>query len=196
MASLRMQPTFVVYLPGSADETVQAMRNAIAREPLRGTADAAGRVIDFKIAQDDQRFWSPHLSVQIGDEPDGGVESGTGPPRSHLVARFSPRPEIWTLFMAIYFSTAVCMAGAAVYGYVQWMMGGAPWALLLIPAGAGLIGALHLASLIGQGLSHDQMEILKARFEQAFAAAAADLAKHRQPAALGTDDCPEVTATG
>ncbi|QDT03595.1 hypothetical protein K227x_19790 [Rubripirellula lacrimiformis] len=153
---LRLQPSFLIESDLPASEVILRVRKALQQPDLRPFAETASMCIDYKIAAADQRFWSPHLSVQVTD-----TESG-----SQLHCRYAPRPEIWTMFMAIYFVVAILVAGAAVYGYVQWWMGDRPWALLMIPTGLLLILGLHIASQIGQSLSADQMELLKERLDQ------------------------------
>lgn len=153
---LKMQPTFAVVLPVSADQAMATIRSVIDSSSLEANAQSAGRCIDFRIADEDQRFWSPHLSVQLSE-----WDSGT-----RLFGRFSPRPEIWTMFMAIYFIAAIGGFAAVIYGYVQWAMGATPWALLGLPMGLMLILALHLASVIGQNLSSDQMDLLRSQLDR------------------------------
>lgn len=152
-----MQPTFTVDVPTDSQQTIAALRTAIADPELRDHAITAGTCIEFSIAPAQRRFWSPHLSIQISPLAAG----------SQLYGRFSPRPEIWTMFMAIYGVVLILMFAAAIYGYVQWMLGSAPWAFILLPAGAALIGGLHAASLIGQNLSADQMQLLRSRLDRA-----------------------------
>jgi len=158
---LKMQPTFTIVLPADGDEAMRRIRSAIDTPSLHGLAQSAGRCIDYRIAAEDRRFWSPHLSVQVSDG-----ESG-----SELLGRFSPRPEIWTMFMGIYCVAAVTAFGAVIYGYVQWAMGQTPWALLGVPIGIGVIVVLHIASVIGQNLSADQMTLLRCRLDQTLAVA-------------------------
>tara|TARA_R110002049_G_scaffold50370_3_gene143024 strand:- start:42084 stop:42617 length:534 start_codon:yes stop_codon:yes gene_type:complete len=156
MKSLKMQPTFTLDVPLSTRESVARMREAIRTAGLAGNTDAAGTCIDFKIDAEQQRFWSPHLSVQFSDTDDG----------SQLFARYSPRPEIWTMVMAIYAVVTITMLAALIYGYVQWFLGQSPWAFAMVPFGMLLIGSLHAASLVGQSLSADQMELLRDRLDQ------------------------------
>ena len=153
----KMQPTFQLALPiESKDEAVSRLRSAVGKLDTRDHVDAAGTCFEFHIPPDEQKFWSPHLSVQISQR-DGGSE---------LAGRFSPRPEIWTMFMAIYGVLLILMFGAGIVGFVQCMLGAAPWALLLLPLGAIIIGSLHAASLVGQGLSADQMYQLRRRLDE------------------------------
>ena len=167
MKLLQMQPTFAITIRVPTDQAMTQLRNAIHSSSLSGPADSAGRCVDFKIEPEDRRFWSPHLSIQVSE-----TESG-----SKLLGRFSPRPEIWTMFMAVYFIAAIAIFGAAIYGYVQWAMGTAPWAFLGMPIGLVVILVLHIASVIGQNLSSDQMELLRSRFDQTMSIAFNDSEK-------------------
>ncbi len=155
----KMQPTFRLELPGNADQALAQLRRAIQSPELEGQAESAGPCLDFKIEAADRRFWSPHLCISLSDSE--GTEETT-----EVHGRFSPRPEIWTLIMATYFGTITFAFFAAIYGYVQWSLGQTPWALGVVPVGVALIAALHLASLVGQRLSSDQMELLRSRFDR------------------------------
>lgn len=157
---LRLQPAFTIDVPVDSDELLRRAKSVFAEPTFRGIAKTASMCIDYPIEQADQRFWSPHLSVQVSP-----TETG-----SQLHCRFAPRPEVWTMFMAIYFVVLILMFAASIYAYVQWWMGDATWALLMVPIGIGLITTLHVASQIGQGLSSDQMELLRGRLNQTLTA--------------------------
>lgn len=161
-----MQPTFALELPVEGDHAMQAIRAALKTLALQGTAQSAGRCVDYRIAASDRRFWSPHLSVQVSDR-DG---------HSELLGRYSPRPEIWTMFMGIYCIAIVVAFAAVIYGYVQWMMGHSPWAILAAPVGMAVIASLHVASVIGQNLSADQMALLRSQLDQTLAVAFSEAA--------------------
>ncbi len=153
---LKLQPTFTIDIPQKPSDVLAGVRGAIHSDEISGQAETAGNCIDFKIDRSDQRFWSPHLSVQVSDSEDG----------SQLFGRFLPRPEIWTMFMAIYALVSVCIFASLIWAYVQWFMGDRPWALAIAPIGVLTILGLHLGSLIGQGLSADQMHELRGRLDQ------------------------------
>ena len=157
MISLKMQPTFTLDAPDSVDGTVQRIRRAVQSTELREHVDFAGQCFDFKIGSVDRRFWSPHLSVHVSE-----TEAG-----SQILGRFSPRPEIWTMFMAIYAVVAFGIFAAAIFGYVQWALGSTPLALIVVPVGVVVIACLHTVSLVGQSLSSDQMQLLRERLDQA-----------------------------
>ncbi|KAA1257787.1 hypothetical protein LF1_02770 [Rubripirellula obstinata] len=174
MKPLTMQPTFVIELKVSPEIAIPKLRAAIATEELREYSQAAGSCLDYLVDTEQRRFWSPHLSVQISEtvepdrepndrEPNDGEPNDSEPQTSELHCRFSPRPEIWTMFMAIYAVIIALIFISAIYSYVQWFMGDTPWALAIVPLGMLLIAGLHIASLTGQRLSSDQMQMLRDR---------------------------------
>lgn len=182
MNPFEMQPTFVLDVSENADAALARLRRAIKSPELAGRAESAGPCLDFRIDRAHRRLWSPHLSVQLSDK-DGGCE---------LYCRFSPRPEIWTGVMATYFGAVTLIFFAAVYGYVQWFLGERPWALVAIPVAAVAIAGLHTASLVGQRLSADQMQLLRSRLDRAFEMAFGESPTPSTP----TPVAAEIKATG
>lgn len=161
MKFFTVQPAFTMDIPVPTDELMLRIRKCVKEMGLKELVGSAGACVDLKVGADQRRFWSPHLSVQASQVDDG----------SQLFCRFSPRPEVWTMFMAIYLMTACLLFAASIWGYVQWLLGGTPWALLFIPFGILGILVLHIASLIGQSLSSDQMEQLRSRLDEVIAQA-------------------------
>lgn len=161
MNPFQLQPHFTVDLPWDKQQAIERLRAAILECDGAAEIESAGTVFDFKIPKHQQRFWSPHLSAQLSP-----AEAG-----SQLFARFSPRPEIWTMFMALYFVIAVLMSLSLIVGLAQWQLGYSPWSLLTTPIGALLIGGLHAGSLMGQSWSVDQMELLRNDLDNAIQSA-------------------------
>ncbi|MEM6470369.1 MAG: hypothetical protein AAF802_12505 [Planctomycetota bacterium] len=167
-SQLQMQPAFRVTLPWPREEAKQRLRHAIKNDDMGAIADSAGWVLDYQIPSSQRRFWSPHLSVQLSK-----LEEETD--QCEAFCRFSPRPEIWTMVMAIYLIASCILLAAAILGFVQWMLNRSPWAFLVVPASMLVIGSLHVASLIGQGWSKDQMLVLRDHWERTV-----ELAKEEQ----------------
>jgi hypothetical protein len=157
----RLRPTFEVRLPLPADESIERIRRQIAESASRVRALSAGNCADFFIDENERRLWSPYLSVQIQDSDSGSLLRG----------RFSPRPEIWTFVMFVYFLMVFVILFGVSYGYVQWAIGESPWGLVAVPIAMFVIVLLHTVSLVGQRLSADQSEQLRARLEEILEAA-------------------------
>lgn len=101
----------------------------------------------IQIPQPARHFWSPVLNIEIREEED----------ETSLHGRFSPEPNIWTGFMAIYGVLVLIALIGAVVGLSQLSLGGSAWGLMLVPATAVMGAFIYGAAFIGQGLSAEQM---------------------------------------
>ena len=155
MTSARMRPTFAIDLPLPADEAARRLQHQLGVSQFADESMGSGRFVDLVVDEADRRIWSPQLSIQIEDLDGGSVLRG----------RFSPRPDLWTFIMFVYFFMAFLMLFGASLGYVQWTMADLPWGLWALPVGLVIITGLHGASQIGQRLGQDQMHQLRSRLD-------------------------------
>ena len=146
-----MRPRFEFQLPVTRERWLGELRAQLQRDadPLRGQVFRKHAVVEMR---DNKRtFWSPYLNLEVEDEPDGSAIRG----------RFSPHPNVWTMFMAVYVLLALVALGGLSYGLVQYTLGQAPWSLLVAPAAVALFGFVYGATLIGQGLGAEQMYTMR-----------------------------------
>lgn len=153
--SLRMRPRFTIEVPMPAAEAVVLLREGLHAPDLSASTMAAGSWAEFLVDPEERRIWSPRLAVHVEDRPEGAV----------LQARFSPRPDIWTLIMFVYFLMATAIVFGATLGYVQWVSNTPTWGFWAIPIGLLVVVGLHGASLVGQRLGQDQMRELRERLD-------------------------------
>ena len=151
----RLRPRFSFELPVPADEAILRLREGLDAPDTGGQSMAAGRHIEFLVDRADRRIWSPRLAVRVDDSPPGSV----------ALARFSPRPDIWTGFMFVYFVMVFAVVFGATFGYVQQVSGERPWGYWGVPLGLLVIGGIHLAGYVGQRLAADQMLELRGRLD-------------------------------
>jgi len=150
-----MRPTFAIDLPLPADEASRRLQYQLSVSQFANESMGSGRFVDLVIDEADRRIWSPQLSIQIEGRDDGSVLRG----------RFSPRPDLWTFIMFVYFFVSFLMLFGAALGYVQWTMDDRPWGLWAVPVGVVIIAGLHGASQIGQRLGQEQMRQLRSRLD-------------------------------
>jgi hypothetical protein len=141
-----MRPRFELQRPVKREAWLDALRSALQNdaESLHGQVFRKHAVVQMCDAE--RMFWSPYLNLDVEDEPDGSVVRG----------RFSPHPNVWTMFMALYILLAIIALGGLSYGMVQYTLGQSPWSLLIAPAAVALFGFVYGATLIGQGLGAEQ----------------------------------------
>ena len=152
-----MRPRFQLQLPIGREAWLDALRLGLERDTgaLRGQVFRKHAVIQVRAPK--RTFWSPYLNLEVEDEPDGSAIRG----------RFSPHPNVWTLFMAVYILIVMAGLAALSYGIVQLTLGESPWALLGVPASVALFGFVYGATLIGQGLGAEQMYMMRSLVDRA-----------------------------
>ena len=155
----RMRPRFSVDLPVEVDEAILRLREAFDSPELHGVSMVAGRHAELLVDRSERRIWSPRLTLRLEDSPPG----------SELRCRFSPRPDVWTGFMFVYFVLVFLVVFGATLGYVQQVSDETAWGFWAIPVGVTLIACIHLASYVGQRLAAAQMRELRGRLESVLA---------------------------
>jgi len=131
-----MRPQFSVELPVPVDEAVLRLREGLEAPELHGSSMAAGRSADLLVDRSERRVWSPRLTVRIDDSPGGSI----------MRCRFSPRPDVWTGFMFVYFVVVILIVFGATLGYVQQVSDQAAWGYWAVPIGLPIIACIHVAS--------------------------------------------------
>ena len=151
----RMRPTFELPVPGDGSALLALLGERL-REP---GAQLVGQVRPphaFVRLPDDRRsLLSPHLNLELRQGESGTV----------LIGRFSPHPNVWTGFMGLFFALAMCGLAGLIYGLAQMAVDGPLWPMWAAPAAAALIAFIYGAAFIGQGLSGEEMFVLRAFVE-------------------------------
>jgi uncharacterized iron-regulated membrane protein len=156
VGAARMRPKFSVELPVAADEAMRRLRDGLDTPELRACCMTAGRTADLMVDRSERKVWSPRLTVRIDDSPDG----------STMRCRFSPRPDVWTGFMFVYFLVVFLIVFGATLGYVQQVSDETAWGYWAVPIGLVIIACIHGASYLGQRLAAGQMHELRGRLDQ------------------------------
>lgn len=145
-----MRPEFTVTLDGDG----QAVLDRIGRE-LDQTDLIVGQVVTghamLELPRGRRSLLSPVLNLEL-------VERGGRPA---LRGRFSPQPNVWTGFMAVYGVLALVGLAGLMYGFAQLTVDETPWSMLAAPACLAVAGFVYGAAFIGQGLTVDEMYELR-----------------------------------
>lgn len=152
-----MRPRIELSVGMSPEAVLARLRERLSGPdcPCRGAV--ANRAIEISMCDVHRHLWSPVLSVEVQDGPEGATLRG----------RFGPSPNVWSLFVALYTTTAILGVAGLMYGLSQVTLGVSPWALWGVPVAAGVGAALYAASFIGQGLGAEQMFVLLDHLERA-----------------------------
>ncbi len=147
----RMRPTFEIPMKVDGSRTFARLEARLARGGLRVVGQVVGRHAYLQCPPERQTLLSPHLNLDLR-ERDGRVV---------LCGRFSPRPNVWTGFMALYGVLGLTGVGGLMLGWAQLSVKEYPWGFWLAPAAAALFAFVYGAAVIGQGLTQDEMYLLR-----------------------------------
>jgi len=155
MTRRRIRPTFAIPLIPEPNEAMSILRERLQGTDYQECTRSKGRCAYFFVDEDERKFWSPHLSVQV--EPDGEG--------SLLRGQFGPHPELWTLYMFLYTGVGFLATIGLMLGFFQLQSGMTPWGFWGLAIGVPGIIILYAISATGQKLSAHQMEELKDRID-------------------------------
>jgi hypothetical protein len=145
-----MRPTFEVEIEDSARWLGQ-LREGLAAADAPCTGQVFRHHAVLQVPEGSRHLWSPHLNLELREEE--GVAT--------LHGRFSPHPNVWTAFMAIYGVLLLVALAGLVVGLSQLTLSASPWGLLVTPAAVVMAGFVYGAVFIGQGLGAEQMYELR-----------------------------------
>lgn len=157
----RMRPVYECALPVPGERVLAVIEQRIKRKsgPVAGWVQAGQAEL---FLPDDLRFFSPALHL-YAIERDG---------QPALRGRFAPLPQVWIVFVGVYFILAMIALGGLMWGISELVLGHRPWPFLAMPAAAALAGFVYGAAFIGQGLSAPQMFQLRSFVERSIEEAA------------------------
>lgn len=152
-----MRPRFELQLPIERERWLGTLKSLLQSDAgcLRGQVFRKHAVV--LVCDGERTFWSPYLNLDVEDEPDGSAIRG----------RFSPHPNVWTMFMGVYILLAFAALAGLSYGIVQLTLGQSPWGFWIIPASIALFAFVYGATLIGQGLGAEQMYTMRSLIDRA-----------------------------
>jgi len=155
MTTPRIRPAFAIEVDLDPTAVMDRLRLRLVH-CSRCTGMSVGRHAELFVPEEEQRVWSPWLSVSAHEDDRGTIVRG----------RFSPHPNIWTLYLFLAFGLGFALLVGVAWGYAQWATETTPWALITVPLVVGAAAALYAISLIGQRLSVAQMEDLREALDE------------------------------
>ncbi len=147
----RMRPTFEIPMKIDGSRTLARIQSRLERGSSRVVGQVVGRHAYLQCPPERQTLLSPHLNLDLR-ERDGRVV---------LRGRFSPRPNVWTGFMAVYGVLSLVALGGLMLGFAQCSVKEYAWGFWLTPAALALFAFVYGAAVIGQGLTQDEMYTLR-----------------------------------
>lgn len=148
----RMRPLFVLPLRVQGPAVLDAIRRGLGAPGVRIEGVVLKSQAELTTRRKEAHFWSPYLSVEMTQTPDGAWA---------LHGRFAPEPNVWILFMGLYGILGMGALGGVMYGLSEVLVGQRPYGLAVGAAFVALMGFTYGAAFIGQGLGAEEMYRLR-----------------------------------
>lgn len=142
----------------SPEQILARIRARLASHP-KVDGKVYRRTITLTIRQDDVRFWTPHLDVQLADVEGGGTR---------LSGMFAPAPHVWTTFVGFQGLFAMLAISSLIYMFSAYSLGH-DLKIPIIAFVAAMIGGglAYGTAYIGQGFGAEQMYELRSFLDHA-----------------------------
>jgi hypothetical protein len=151
-----MRPTFELPVPGDGRAVLTELRGKLAAAGAEVVGQVRSPHAYVRLPAERRSLLSPHLELELRERAGSVV----------LYGRFSPRPNVWMGFMAVFFTLGLVGVGGLMYGLAQMTVDGPTWTIWAAPASVALIAFVYGAAFIGQGLSGEEMYELRAFVEE------------------------------
>ena len=153
----RMRPGFRIPVPGDGSRVLEQLSRKLGApdSPLVGQVVRCHAFL--QLPRERRSLLSPFLNLELADDAEG----------TQLVGRFSPAPNVWTGFMAVYIFLGLLGFSGLILGWAQTTVDEFPWGFIVLPAALALIAFVYGAAFIGQGLTADEMYELRAFVDRA-----------------------------
>ena len=151
---IHIRPRFSFEVNQSPEELKKRLQDQLDEEDNEILGYIVMGSVVLNVPEREQHYWSPQISFQVDE-----VEND--PNKSHVHGLIGPRPNVWTMFMFIYFLIGVVGLFTCLFGLTKWNLGEFHPAVWAGPAAIVLMSTAYIASQYGQKLGHDQVEQLK-----------------------------------
>jgi hypothetical protein len=147
----RMKPKFTIHLENKDEVVLERLDRILKSNRFSVNGQVLKKHAFVQLPREKRSFLSPYLNLSLVENEKGKT----------LVGRFSPHPHVWTGFMVVYATLAMIGIGGGVYGWAQALIGESAVMMWLFPISLAVIAFVYGAALIGQGLTSDEMYILR-----------------------------------
>jgi hypothetical protein len=153
----RMRPRFRIPVSGDGSAVLEQLASQLQTPDNLLTGQTVRGHAYIQLTEERRSMLSPVLNLELDEGSDGTVLSG----------RYSPAPNVWTGFMALYIFLGLCGFAGLMYGWAQTTVDEFPWGFFAFPASLALMAFVYGAAVIGQGLTADEMYDLRAFVDRA-----------------------------
>lgn len=133
---------------------MERIERMLEETPDHVSGRVVGTHIILNIVGEEVHYWSPQLNFRVeADEYEPG--------QTIIAGLIGPRPQVWTMFMFIYFSVGAGGLALTTYGASKWMLGEYSPTVMGFPIAILFMLTAYKAGKYGESLGKDQITLLK-----------------------------------
>ncbi|NNF06663.1 MAG: hypothetical protein HKN21_07875, partial [Candidatus Eisenbacteria bacterium] len=125
----QMRPRFEIPVGNRGQLVFDRLREQLEATNNEFYGNVRSNFAFVRFSEEQRTLLSPHLELELRE-----TDAGT-----MLLGRFSPRPNVWTGFMALFFVLGLVGLGGLIYGMAQLPLDGPIWTMWFAPISAALI---------------------------------------------------------
>jgi len=148
---MRPRPRYESRSALSRDDIRKRFRSVLAKEGGVCAGQVSERHVALRISEPDRHAWSPWISVELVDEPEG----------TKLQGYFGPHPYLWGAFTAVYAAQVFLFIAGVMYGMVCWTLDMPLTGLWLAAAMLVTLGLSCALNIAGEWAGEPQMQVVR-----------------------------------
>lgn len=158
---LHVRPRFRFTVPYETDALIAHLTQKFKAKDHPFPTAVRGHFFVLDVPEQVAHYWSPRVTFEIEkDEED--------PSKSLVRGIIGPKPQVWTMFVFIYFSFGVVGLFVTILGLSKISLGGSSLLVWALPIALALMSTAYLASKSGQKMGAKQTELLKVFFRDSW----------------------------
>lgn len=111
-----LRPRFKIDMSAPEQEVISKFETNLNSVDCVYSSKIVDNHIFIDIPEEDAHYWSPHLHLEIEGESEG---------LTWVKGLFTPKPQVWTMFMFLHLIVGVLFFVFLVMWYVRWSLEGA-----------------------------------------------------------------------
>jgi hypothetical protein len=158
---LHVRPRFRFTVPYETTELVAHLKQKFKSKEHPFPTSVVGNYFTLDVPQKVAHFWSPRVSFEIEVDEDDKT-------KSLVRGLIGPKPNVWTMFMFIYFAIGILGLFGSLYGLSKGTLGESSLFAWSFPVALLIMSTAYVASKSGEKIGAEQIQLLKTFFRDSW----------------------------
>lgn len=158
---LHLRPRFHFTVPYETEALIAHLTSKFRSKDHKFPTTVLGNHFVLDVPHHVAHFWSPRVTFDI-------VVDEADPQKSMVRGLIGPKPNVWTMFVFIYFSIGIAGLFMSIFGLSRTTLGKDSDLVWAFPIALVLMSTAYLFSKSGQKMGAQQIDLLKHFFRDSW----------------------------